>query len=782
MIIIIRKTISSLKRSYTSCLSCILVLSLGLLVFISVLSVLKQIRTGVDLYYAEAEFGDVFARVVSMPANELDYLSDIEGVKAAEGVLSETVKADFQNSDQLVTVKLVGVNKDPFINKYQYTGGELNKFNDVWLTEKFYESHHFEMGDKLLLIVNGKIRSFNICGIVQSPEYISVLPEDVQVPDEYTYGVAFVQLEAMEYYLNKVGKVNEISLLLEDEYDYEALKYYIEDQLKTYGILSLTGRKNQASNFFVTDEINSLLVLGTIVPILFLSIAAIMVFIMLKRIIQQERTEIGTFKAFGYTSMEILTGYFILGAIISSISFAVGLVMGRPFGIFLHGYYQSLYKLPDAVFHFSKEIVIAALIISVLVCFTAVVAGAGTVLKILPAEAIRPQEPDIKSTGVEFNHRIFQLLFDMSGIMALRSILRSKGRSLMVMFSVMISFTLINVLYALGQGAERTIIEQEKFVEKFDIKITMNQAYPEGQLLKHLVRIGGIKMAEGVLTMPVQLTSKNLKVDMVIYGLKVDSVSLKIRGTDQKYYMPIKGGIILSEFNAEKLGVKINDKIELHSPYLDTPVSVSVSQVIEEAIGPGCYMDQDFLSEIFFNKRMANMVLIHADSIKIPEIQKELKGYPNVLGLSNQQRVKQVNLDTASTVVTLMNAFVFMSFLMGFGAIYNVSRISLEEKKRELGTMRVLGYSVKEASAIHKLEQLILLVFGMAAGIMPALLLKDFIADAVSNESLVFTARLSAESTGVAIVCCIIAVLMANSSAEKIVKKYDLIDVLRERE
>ncbi|MDR2024961.1 MAG: ABC transporter permease [Hungatella sp.] len=779
---ILKRSVHSLKRNKGSYVACVLVLTLGVLVFVSILSVLGQIRKGINQYYEETNFGDGFAEVIAMPSTDLNQLKALPGISAAEGVLSKEVRVDFTDSTDLITIKLIGVGTDKFINQYQFEGSELRNDNDIWINESFMKAHNLLPGDSLPLILNGVKKDFTVKGTVKSPEYITIMPGDAQVPDERTFGIGFLQIKTMENYFDYQGQVNEISFLLADGYQYEDVKYVLEEMLKKYGILSMVARKDQPSNFYISDEIDSLMAIGTVLPVLFLTITAIMVFIMLKRFIEQERTEIGTFKAYGYTSIEITTGYLLFGFLIGLAGFLLGIIPAVPFGKFLYDFYKDIYTLPDVSFYLSSDIVLLGLIIALTISIASAIAGSKTILHILPAEAIRSKAPAAGGDQLKLNAPFYNLVFDMTGIMALRSIMRNKTRSAMVVFSVIIAFSLINVLFALGQATEKTIVDQADNVEIFDIKMTLKQAYPENHLVREVELMDGVISAEGLLTMPVQLRNKSKKEDLLIYGVKPGSLAYKIKGTDNKYYSPSGGGIILNRFNADKLQLSQGDLVEIYSPYLKSPVTVTVNDIIEEAIGPGCYMEQETLSKIYYSKQMSNIVLIRAKQEVIPQLQKKLAQYPNISGLANQKRNLEVNKETVETVLTLIYAFIFMAFLMGFGAIYNVSRISLEEKKRELATMRVLGYTIDETAATHTFEQWLMLFIGVIVGFIPAIFLKDYLSGVFSSESLVLKADFTMESTLVALACCFMAVLLSNYSARKEVKRYDMVEVLRERE
>jgi len=783
---ILKKSIRSIVRNRGSYTACVIVLSLGILMFISVGSILAQVQNGIQSYYEEYRFGDAFATLQQgIPDNYIDKLKEIEGIREAEGTLTATYKANLGSSQEIIKIKLISAEPEveKKINQYRYTGEPLKQKNDIWLGKAFYGAYGFENGDTVGLQVNGREALFTIKGTFESPEFITIMSDEAAFPDEKAYTVALVQNEALEGFTSQYGIVNELVFLLEEDVSFSDVEKALREKLSKYGLNSLIERKDQQSHFYITDEIAQMEALATILPAIFMFVSFIMLYIMLKRLIEQERGEIGAFKALGYKNQEIIVGYMLYGVAVSVLGFLLGLLISVPFGAQLYEVYQNMYSLPYPYFTLSWDICAGAFILSLAVSILSVFAGARSVLSIRPVDAMRARAPDIKGSKLNLDHFFFRMVLTKSGVMAIRNIERNKKRCLLVIFSIIAAFALTNVIYAFSRCANDILTTQTQTVQIYDIKAGLSGFRDSDNALGEIRRIDGVLDAEGMIILPVQMNQMNLKEDIAIYGLDRNSDLYKIMGIDGAYYQPPENGIMLSKRIAKKLQVGLNDAVEINSPYFRKEIKLYVTSLIEEAMGPGCYMNIETLSSLINGKEpVLNQILIKADAAKMGLIQEELAGFPMVTDIANKERIIEGNKTLLESFMTFIYALLIMAFLMGFGAIYNVSRISLAEKKRELATLRILGYRVDETAAINSFEQWLMLAVGIVVGFIPSYLLRDFVAEAFSTDYVILKPQISVQSVLAAVLCCILAVMLANAAAKREIKCYELVEVLRERE
>lgn len=780
---ILKKSLRSMRRNKSSYFSCILVLALGISVFLAMFSILVQMQDGIRHYYRDSRFGDVFAVVTAMPGGQTKALEKINGIAAAEGVLTKTVRVLSGDPGKVVTVKLTGAAPElsKRVNQYTYSGEPLKDNQDIWIGEAFYEAAGVKTGDRISLLLGKTKRDFVIRGTVKGPEYITLISEDAFLPDDEGYTVGYIKQSELEKALFMPGMVTEISFLLEEGVSFEDVEAVLEEELKPYGLKELCARKDQVSHFYLMDEISQLSVMGTVLPIVFLLVSFIMLYIMLKRLIEQERTQIGTFKAFGYTAPELLAGYLLGGGAVGISAFVLALGIGYPFGFALYANYTRMYSLPEPIFRFSPNVCLAGAFIALGVSVFSTVAGAASVFRIHPAESMRAKAPKIKGRGVRLDGKAVRYLFTKSGIMAIRSIWRNKVRSGLTVLSIVSAFATINVVYAMAAACTDTILEQPRKTELYELKAGLETPQRLNDLISQVKKLEGVSQVQGQLNFPMSLSHQNKQEQVMVCGTPAQPDFYRIVDKDGKIHTPPGQGILLGKILADKLKIKKGDVLTADSSYLHEPVRLLVTDVVEETMGPGCYMEIESLSKLFYPSAYANQIMIRAEADRLAGIQEQLAGFPNISMVTGQEQTLALNRQMLDSLLSMIYAFIVMAFLMGFGAIYNVSRISLQERQREFATMRILGYRIDETAGINAFEQWLMLLAGIAAGFIPAHILKDYLAALFGNDLYTLYVKLTPESTGIAVLCCAAAVFLSNLMAQKEIKNYQLAEALRER-
>lgn len=784
MRLIVRKSARAIWRNKKAYGACIAVLSIGMMIYISMFSLMSQLEYGIDRYYDETNFADVFASVAAMPTSELKRLESIEGIEQVQAVLTQDVKVVMEGSSFIVKIKLVGANTltEESLNQYSYSGYPLENTKDIWLGEDFYAAYQLSLGDTISLRINGKQEDFTISGTISSPEYIYVVESGAVIANEMAYTIGFVQANSLAELLQQEGVVNELSFALSDAYCFEDVQEPLQQSLERYGVQSLVARSEQASTSRIKEEVNELSIIGTVLPIIFLCASIIMMYILLKRMVEQERGEIGTLKAFGFHSGEIFCGYLINGLLCGAIAFLIGLLLSFPFGIYMYDAYQTMFSLPDPSFQLSGSVALSGFLLSLAVSLVAVWFGSSAVLKIHPAEAMRAAAPAVKISSFTIKSAVLLHWLGQKGNMVLRSVSRNLLRAALTVLCIGFAFAMMNVIVAMRASVIYLIEGQTTISERYDIKATLQSPKELQALLREAEGMQGVSRAEGLLAMSITLVHENRQETVAIYGLAYDSELYRIRDTDGRFYAPSREGLMLSASLAEKLQLQAGDIIELHSSYLLTTVKLPVVLVFEEPMGPGCYMELEALSSLFGAQNMANSLLLSVQPSSVELVQSTLIDAEQVSSVANQAQVTESNESMMESLNTMIGVFVAMAFLMALGSVYSISRITLTEKQRELATMRVLGFSVDEVYAIHANEQWLLFFLAVCFGMLPSMLLKDFIAGLFNNDSYTMSIDLSVFSVAISALGCALAMELTNRIAKKEISGYLLAEVLKERE
>ena len=777
------KSLRSIWKNKKSFISGVFVLSVGLSVFIGMLSALTIFNQTVDRYQSESNFADCFAQVVAMPGNSAIDLTRIDGVADYLGVLEYSVDARLEGSDDLMSVRLVGLDdeNERTINLYKYIGEPIASDNDIWLGKPFFDTHDLNVGDTIRLSVNGSYKTFTIRGNVISPEYLVTTPEGGTFADTALSTIGFVRNSVVENASGMPGMINNISIVLDSGITFNDVRQDLEDVLQPYGILNLIDRADHASIIFVVGQSNTIQGFASLLPALFLTVACAMMYIALKRFIEMERTEIGTLKALGHTNRTIVGGYIVQGGVAAIIGYVIALIIGWFMGNAIYYFFIDYLHMEPMQYTLDIQASVNGLLISIIVCLLAVFMGTREAIRIKPAEAMRAAQPKVGASVAKLDSYFFRLFFDTGGKYAIRSMFRNARRMLITVLSIAITFTLINILFAFNQYMAEMMEERFTKMEVSDATVLLRGFVSESAVRSEMNSMSGVVGAEAQLVLPVELEYKGNTKKLSIYGLDKTATLFNIFDIDGNRHRP-DGGIILNNFNAEELGVSEGQTLLMHSPHIQESFYVEVAQVIEVSYGVGAYMDISELCMLFGSENIANMLLINVKDELKHDVQSELTDAKNVLWYNdNSSGLEFLRVSTQSTT-SIFTLMIVVAVIICFAVTYNTSSISLGEKQREYATLRILGYQVSEVSEINTFEYVLMLIIGSVLGAVIAFFAAPPLSASFNTEEMKYSVGITLQSTMLAFVSCAIAVAVSCTLIRFQIKKFNMADLMKERE
>ena len=780
--IIVNKSLRSIWKNKKSYFSGIIVLIIGLGMFIGMLSGYLTYMESVRLYYSETNFADVFVTVKAMPSVSVDRLTKIDGVNQSQGVLTHITKASLDGVDDLIGVMLVGVDeKRPMlINQFRYTGEPLSTSNDILVSNDFYDVHSLNVGDTIRILINGQYEVFTIRGTVVSPEYPFV-PEIGGSSDASLNTVGFVQSGVVEANSGMFGAVNNIRLILDDSTTFEDIKPDLNAEMERYGIIDLVSRENHMSYVAIISQSSTFIIMATLFPIMLLGIAICMLYVTLRRLVTMERVEIGTLKAMGFSNRNILSGYMSQGVLAAIISFAPSVFFAWIVGTANYNVIANEWDLPLQPYVLNTAIIIVGLFIALFTGLFGVIMGAKSSLGIEPAEAMRAAPPSTGSVGNKFNGLFSRLLLDIGGQIAIRSMRRNKRRVLITIISIAAIFSIMNIFFTMGQLVLTLADDLFYKAQISDCTIVLDSIKPSDALIKDIRRAVGVLEVETVLTISVELENNGLTRSLDITGLDANASLFNIFDNNGSRIRTNSGGLILSRFFADELGLTVGQCVSVNHPNLHSPADVEVTQIIESSIGEAAYMEISELSMLFGDETVANMVMVNVEQGYLPILFDQLNDVGSIVTLSDNERAHasaRVNADMNNAIFNIIN---IVSIIICFAIIYNLSSIALGEKQREYATLRVLGFQAPAVNEINTFEYIVMLIIGSVIGVGFSYLLIPQFGIMFSFEHEIISAKLAPMPTLLTFMGVTLAVLGSCFLTGRQIRKFNLVEVLKER-
>lgn len=783
-----RKMFREILENRVAYLACTIVIAIGLMLYASMSMSKDNLIFAKDELYREFHFADGFAKVKAIPYSRVKSLEEIEGVSIANGRLVKDVRVLTENANDNVYLRLVSLHEkeEHTLNGVMLLQGSFPEKNrrQVLLADKFYEAHQLQQGKKIHVAIEGKRVELAVSGSGQSPEYVYALKDATSIaPDPHVFEIAYIPYEDMELLFNQKGLVNDVSFKLDPGVKFEDVEERLKSELKQYELESLYGAKDQISHAILTEELKQLDKTAGSLPLIFLGIAAIILYIMLKRLVEAQRGQIGTMKAFGFGRWEILAHYLSYGLFIGLAGGVAGGLLGTYLSMFFTKMYQTYYSLPNLESRFSMKYFMLGVLMSTFFSLAASFQGVKGVLKLKPAEAMRPNVPVFRDKSWLEKIPVFWNLFNVQGRMAIRNATRNKGRTFFTFIGVVFSFSLMASFASMGSMADIMIMDQFTKVQKQDVKLSFSKPLPRSETVRELQQAKGIRLVEPMLEVPVQLRFVNYKKDVIALGIKEGSTLYHVFDKSGTRMDVPKTGLMLSEQVADKLHVRIGDVVLLDSIWAkDEKIKVKIERIVPQYLGANVYMDQDTLLSLLKQGDMATSALLSMDSKYVADLKDQYSTSKFVSHIEIRQEMIDKYQQLIGSSAFSLWVMAVMAVVTGFAIVYNSSIISLAERKRELASLRVMGMTPREVMEVISVEQWLIGALGMMAGIPLAIVMNQAISQSMSSDLYTLPAMTSPNALLQAVIGTMLAIWISQMGVSRKVKQLDLVEVLKERD
>ncbi len=716
-----RKLIRELGHSKAQSLAIALVVASGVAVFVMSVSTLAFLRATRDAYYDRFRFADVFASVPRAPDAVANQIAAIKGIAALQTRIVSEVSLDVPELVEPAVGRLISLpdSGEPVLNAVFIKRGRLpnpDRHGEVLASDAFVESNSIDIGDPIQAVMNGRLQELVIVGVALSPEYVFQVRGGDLLPDDKRFGVFWMAKRQMEAAFDMDGAFNDVSLRLLRGASEDEVIEQLDRLLQPYGGVGAYGREHQVSARFLADEIKSLRATAVVAPSIFMGVAAFLLNVVLSRRIGTQRIVIAGLKAFGYSNSTIAWHYLKSSLIISLIGAAIGAVAGNWMGSGLAKLYSEFYRFPTFVFYPDVRVIFVAIGISLLAAVVGSFRAVQTAVRLPPAEAMRPAAPA--------SYR--QSLLEKLGLTALvpvtvRMIIRGLQRRPVNAFLSSLGIgcaVAVLVMSRFGSDAIDYLIDfQFSRTQRHDLQVVFYETTSPAVFndLKHLP---GVQTVEAFRAVPVKLVNGHREHRTSIMGLSQRRDLFRLLNTDE---IPIRlppAGVVLSDKLAEILNVKNGQRVWVEVLEGAKPIrEVTVAGIAKEFSGTNAYMDRAALNRLLRESDVLSGAFLAVDARHQEELYQDLKQTPRVASVSVKSATIQQFRDTiAENQLTMQSFTVFFAAVIAIGVVYNTARISLDEKSRELATLRVIGFTQGEISSILLGELAVLTLLAIPLG------------------------------------------------------------------
>lgn len=775
------------KRNFSRLISIIAIMALGSGFLIGLLSSTPVLQHSMDRFYHQQDMYDILLKsTLGFTQEEVDQLSkDVQDAEKVEGFSSLDNEINF--AGQSITVRTTISNLKDGINQVELIAGEYPKTKHECLIQNL--GYFFEK-DCIGKTIEVGEDTYTIVGICNSPVYSYKMQEPSTVGkgtvDAFLYidsafteyiitDVAFLLKDSKKYnsfdksyfsyiepYKEKLKglensylevrlknlkesafdealeearqqlllqfpnlPIESIETILNSQKDkiFEEVEKQLADiKLKWY----ILDRKSNMSYVSYEENSNKVNRVAVIFPFFFFFIAALISLTSVTRLVYEDRASIGTLKSFGYSKRKILSKYLIYAIFACGIGTLGGLflgVYGLPYVIYIC--YNSLFVMPACKLSWHIEYVLLASITMSITIFCVMIAVCFKALNEKPNALLMPKAPKagkrILLERIGFIWKKLKFKYKSS----IRNVFRFKSNLMMMIVGVGGCTGLMLIGLGLNDSINALGNEQYQNILKYDFMLTVDQEvemeYLKDSSWMYLYQEEASLNKDSIYEIELLYTEDNI----------IDFMNLGIDAF-------MEDSVVISSQLAHDFHLRKNDTIEL---------------LVEGEV-------KQFKITNIFTNYVSNYVIVHQSLIKEPvnrlllklgeqdkanyeETIRHIFATEEFLTIEDLSQTRTIYASMTDSIGLVVLLIIFFSGLLAIVVIYNLTNININERIKEIATLRVLGYHRKEVLGYIYREIIIMSVLGIVFGFLLGPILNYFVMRQISSPGLRFNANLS---------------------------------------
>jgi len=785
-----RKMLRDIRENKGAYLACTAIIVIGLLVFTAFSLAMDNLQVSQATFYREHHFADGFVTVQSMPYNRVDELRKLPGIDTVQGRLVQDVRVLFPGRTESTYLRLVTLDLDqsPLLNGAELLQGESlpEDRTAIWVDNNFFAANELNLGQELEVIIGGAKRELAVAGTARSPEFVYAMRTAAEIyPNPELFGIAFIAYDVMEALGGEGRVVNDLVFTLQPGADFETVEEDLKAVLQPYGPVSIVPRSEQLSHMMLTQELMGLEGVATTMPVMFLAVSAVILYITLRRMIERQRGQIGTLKALGYTRWEIMTHYLSYALLIGGAGGIAGGILGVLLSFYFTDMYGQFFNMPELYGRISWSYFAGGLALALGFAAVAGYQGCRSVLRLEPAEAMRPPAPLGGGRVWLERVKLFWQVLTAQGKIAVRNLIRRPAHTAFLFFGITFTFSLLGLPWAFMDITQSMIIDQYEKVQTYDVKMVLAQPQNRQAVERELVRYPGVRQVETIAEVPVTLTHAWHRKETALIGLPAGSNMYHILDKNGREIELPPDGIILSERLAELLEAGIGTELQLKSPLgrdAEAEKRVIVAGVAPQYLGLSGYMEIGALQTLLGQGDIGTSVLIGVEPESVDRLLSDYREAPHVAGLESSNTLLDQFGEMMGMMYGSMTFLLVVGVVTGFAIIYNSSLVTLSEQSRDLATLLVLGMTPAEVLSVITFEQWFIGFWAMLAGIPLTRLLFIGMGQAYNTDVYTMPTEIGNLTFVIAFLFTTGAIWFAQAMAARKLRTVELTDVLRARE
>lgn len=775
---ILKETIVCMVKTSKRFISILIIVLLGVGFFAGIRAVAPDMKNTLDDYYEKTNMYDIYITsnygIRDEVVETLEEKYNVETGYSFDAIT--TKKEDY-------ATKIISYNKEDKINTPKLIKGKMPEKVDEVVVDNDFRSE-IKIGDKITIdsnLINNK--TVTVTGYVESPLYISTERDSTNLLsgtiDYYLYmnETNIISPVKTTAYINLAAEESRFSKKYED-----TVKKAKTDIRKTLQEEKVTGEEwyvldiDSNAGFYQyeqdTERIDNV---AKVFPLVFFIVAVLICLTTMTRMVEEERSQIGTLKSLGYKDSAIMFKYILYATLATIIGSIIGVVIGyRLLPELCFEMYKNMYRLGDIKLSYYASLTFQGMIIALLCTLGATIYTCRKTLKESPANLLRPVAPAagkrvlLERIPIIWNHLSF------SHKVTVRNVFRYKKRFLMTIIGIAGCTGLILAGFGLKDCIVKMVPHQYEEIFSYQAKIALNEEKTNETInkIKENKKIKDIlEVQEEAVTIDNKDT--NQSVTLVIPKEDPDGfIKLQDRKTNEHYNL--NNGIIITEKLANLLEVEENDVLKFTGT---DKYEKKIAHITENYLFHYIYLPKSEYQEDEYNTVLVKTKNMTEKEEK--EFASKLKEIPGVSSITFTSSTRHIFDDTMDNFAYVSLILIVSAGALAFVVLYNLSSVNISERRRELATIKVLGFYDKEVYQYINRENTILTLIGILLGLGIGNILTMYIIKTCEIDMLMFDPTIALASYIYAILITAAFAILVNVILYFSLKKIDMIESLK---
>ena len=763
------------------------IIVLGVAVFVSMTVSFHNLGGSYERTYDELGFADFTVRVGQAPQEAVDAIRLRENVAGVEGrVVMDTGLKMPDGSN--IHARLIGLPADrrAQVNDIHVSAGSYWGPDDsegLLASSQFADYFDLEPGDTLTFVTPEGEQQMTVRGTAVSPEYLLNAASQVDiVSSPRRFGVFFLPLHRLQHLFGMDGKFNEIAVRVvnvkERQADIDAVEALLQPHDTTHPVSTIT-QDDQSSAKALKMDLEESEGFATLLPILVLAVAALSIYITMSRMVQAQRQQIGLFMALGYSRGHVLRHYLAYAAVIALVGSAVGVALGLWLASLLTTTYADALGIPMVQEEFQPIAIVVGVAIASAMALIAGLFPAWRSARMAPSEAMRldPQIAIVKGS-VPVLERAMRPVFTPSMLMRipLRSIFRSRMRTLYTLAGVVFAFILLLVSLGMFDTIRHTLDVQYKDTELWDVNAKL-RATDDTSVWQTVDSWPETLSVERTMEGFAALAFDGKRADVSVMALPKDTQLHRFQMGGSRQDALGDGRIVLTPYTSRETGASEGDRVTLTTPLGEA--GFVVSGVSKETFCSGAYVGLDDIGDLLGGAGVYNGLQMKVREGKAETIPARMYELPGIASVN----LKDDTIDDWNQFMALFIAMggvlILFALIIAFAILFNTVTVNVLERQRELATMRTLGEWKGRLALMMVVENLLMGVGAAVPGILLGWAVTYAMMQSMSSDMLNFRAYIAPISYVVVLVGVLLTVVVSVIPAIRRVNRMDLAEVTK---